>query len=73
MTGKGIEMIHSELYQRLKFGHSDNRYMYKPESVQENDTHKILWDIKIQTDHQIPTKNKEFVILWILPFQQTIE
>ena len=27
--------------------------MYNPESVQENEMHKLLWDIEIQTDHQI--------------------
>ena len=29
--------------------------MHKPESVLEDETHKILCDIEIQTDHQIPT------------------
>ena len=28
--------------------------MHKPESVLENETHKILWDLEVQTDHQIP-------------------
>ena len=27
--------------------------MHKPESVLENETHKILWDFQIQTDHPI--------------------
>ena len=27
--------------------------MYKPESVLENETHKILWDFEIQTDYPI--------------------
>ena len=27
--------------------------MHNPESVQENDTHKILWDFEIQSDHLI--------------------
>ena len=27
--------------------------MHKSESVQENETHKILWSFEIQTDHFI--------------------
>ena len=30
--------------------------MHKPESVQENETHKILGNFAIQTGHPIPTK-----------------
>ena len=28
-------------------------YMHNPESVQENEMHKILWDFEIQMDHLI--------------------
>ena len=55
--------------------------MHKLESVQENETHKILWNFEIQTDHLISVrksgliftkkkKKKEFVILLILRFQR---
>ena len=27
------------------------------ESVRENETHKILWDFEIQTDHRTPTSS----------------
>ena len=30
--------------------------MNKPESVQENETHEILRDLEIQTDHLISAK-----------------
>ena len=30
--------------------------MYKQESVQENETHKILWDFEIQANHRIPAR-----------------
>ena len=30
--------------------------MHNPAPVLENDTHKILWDFNIQTDHLIPAK-----------------
>ena len=32
--------------------------MYAPESVRENETHKIIWDVEIQTDHPISTKKQ---------------
>ena len=28
-------------------------YLHKQESTLENETHKILWDFEIQTDHRI--------------------
>ena len=30
--------------------------MHKPETIQENESNKILWDFGIQTDHLIPTR-----------------
>ena len=57
--------------------------MHKPESIQENETHKILWDFEIQTDDLIPVsrldlvlinrRKKDNIILWILLFQRTTE
>ena len=37
--------------------------MHKPESVLENETFKILWDFEIQTDHLIPTRKSDLVII----------
>ena len=37
--------------------------MHKPESVPENETHNILWDIKIQTDHSILPQRPNLVII----------
>ena len=31
--------------------------MHKPESVLENEMHKIPWDFEIQTDHLIPARS----------------
>ena len=47
------KVIRWELCKKLNFHHTNKWYMHKPESALENDTHKILWDFKIQTDHQI--------------------
>ena len=30
--------------------------MYKPESVLENEMHKLLWDFEIQMDHLISAR-----------------
>ena len=37
--------------------------MHKPKLVLENETHKILWDFKIQTDHLITTRRPARVIV----------
>ena len=45
-----------KLCKSLKFDHTTKWYIHKPESVQENENHKILWDSEIQTDSQIPAR-----------------
>ena len=47
----GGKVIHSELLQKLKCYHTNKWYMHNPESVLENEMHKLLWDFEIQTDH----------------------
>ena len=37
--------------------------MYNPAPVQENDSHKLLWDFNIQTDHLIPTRRPDLIII----------
>ena len=37
--------------------------MYNPASVLENDTHKLLWDFDIQTDHLISVKSPKLIII----------
>ena len=36
--------------------------MHNPVSVLENDTHKLLWDYDIQTDHLILAKRPDLII-----------
>ena len=50
------KVIHWELCKKLKFDHTTKWYMHKPESIQKNETHKILWDFETQTNHLIPTR-----------------
>ena len=37
--------------------------MHNPGFFMENDTHKILWDFDIQTDHSISVKRPVFIII----------
>ena len=37
--------------------------MVSAQPVLENDTHKLLWDINIQTDHLIPARRPDLIII----------
>ena len=37
--------------------------MHNPESVLENEMHKVLWDFEIQTDHLISARQQDLVIV----------
>ena len=37
--------------------------MHNEESVLENDTHKLLWDFNIQTDHLISARRPDLIII----------
>ena len=37
--------------------------MRKPESIPENELHKILWDFQIQTNHLIPARRPDQMII----------
>ena len=37
--------------------------MHNPAYVLENDTHKLLWDFNIQTDHLIPARRPDLIII----------
>ena len=43
--GKGI---HRKFCEELKFDDTTKWYMYKLESILDNEMHKIVWDFKIQ-------------------------
>ena len=40
-----------------------HRLTHNPAPVLENDTHKLLWDFSIQTDHQIPARRPDLIII----------
>ena len=37
--------------------------MHNPAPALENDTHKLLWDFDIQTDHLIPSRRPDLIII----------
>ena len=55
------KLIHQKLYKRLNFDQNNKWYMHKPESVLENETHKILLDFEIQINHLIQVKRPKLV------------
>ena len=56
-------MIHWKLCKKFKFDHTNKWYMYNPASVLENDTHKLLWDFDIQTDHLTLARRPDLIII----------
>ncbi len=54
-------MFHWEL--RKKFDHMNKWYMHDKESVLENETHKVLWDLGIQTNTLISASRPDLVIV----------
>ncbi len=47
---------------KFKFDNTNKLYMHNPASVLENDTHKLLWNFDIKTDHLIPARRPDLVI-----------
>ena len=48
---------------KFKFDHTNKWYMHNPALVLENDSHKLLWDFNIQTDHLIPARRPDLIII----------
>ena len=46
-----------------KIDHTNKWYMHNPAPVLENDSHKLLWDFNIQTDHLIPARRPDLIII----------
>ena len=48
---------------KLKFDHTNKWYMHNAAPVQENNTHKLLWDFGILTDHRISARRPDLIII----------
>ena len=56
-------MIHWEMCKKFKFSLANKWYMPNPAPVLENNTHKLLRDIDIQTDHLISARKPDLIII----------
>ena len=57
------KVIPRKLCEKFSFDHTNKWYMHNPASVLENDTHKLLRDFDIQTDHLISVRRTDLVII----------
>ena len=57
------KVIHWEMCKKFKFDHTNKWYMHNPAPVLENETHKLLRDFDIQTDHLIPARRPDLIII----------
>ena len=57
------KIIPRELCKKFEFDQMNNWYMHNSESVLQNETHKILWDFEIQTNHLKSARQLDLVIL----------
>ena len=57
------KVIHWEICKKFKFDHANKWYLHNPAPVRENDTHKLLWNFDIQTDHLILVRRPDLIII----------
>ena len=57
------KVIHWKMCKKFKFDHTNKWYMHNPAPVLENNTHKLLWDFDIHTDHLISTRWPGLIII----------
>ena len=56
-------MIHWKLCDKLMLEKSDQWYEHSPETILENEAHKLLWDMSIQFNRTIETRRPDIVII----------
>ena len=57
------KVIHGEMCKKFKFNHTNKWYMHNPAPVLENNTHKLLWDFDIHTNHLISARRPDLIII----------
>ena len=55
-------VIHWEMCKKFKFDHTNKWYMHNPAHAQENNTHELLWDFDIHTNHLISARRPDLII-----------
>ena len=58
------KIVHWDICRKFKFDHTNKWYMHNPAPVLDNDTHKLLWDFNVQTDHLIPASRPDLIIFY---------
>ena len=56
------KVIRWDMCKNFKFDYKNKWYMRKQAPVQENNTHKLLWDFDIHTDHKISARRPDQII-----------
>ena len=56
-------VIHWEIYKKSKFDNTKKWYLHNPALVLENDVHKLLREFDIHTDHLIPARRLDLIII----------
>ena len=52
-----------KMCRKFQFDHTNKWYMHNPAPVLENNSHKLLWDFNILTDHLIPARKPDLIII----------
>ena len=57
------KVIHWEMCKKVKFDNTNKWYMHNSALVKENETHKVLWDFDVQTDHLISARRPDLIVI----------
>ena len=57
------KIVHWKLPRKCNFEAGYKWYEHEPESVLENENHKILWDFSIQTNHVVETRRPDLIVV----------
>ena len=52
-----------ELVKKLKFDHTNKWYIHNQAPILENETHELLGDFEIQTNHKISARRPDMIII----------
>ena len=58
-----VKVIHWEMWRKFKFDHTNKWYMHNPAPILKDNTHKLLWDFDIYTDHLISARRSDLIII----------
>ena len=56
------QLIYRYMCKKFTFDHTNKWYIHNPAPVLEYNTHKLLWDFDIHTNHQISARRPDLTI-----------